>query len=84
MAERVGFEPTVALKLHWISRPAPSTTRTPLQKGITKTLYMIISGFQVNIELDCLFCFLFSRKNRKKSRSNALQVSCKTPSITAV
>ena len=30
MAERVGFEPTVELPLHMLSRHAPSTTRSPL------------------------------------------------------
>ena len=30
MAERVGFEPTVALRQHRFSRAVPLTTRTPL------------------------------------------------------
>ena len=35
MAERVGFEPTVSLRLHTLSKRAPSTTRTSLQKQKT-------------------------------------------------
>src|SRR5712691_3203385 len=31
MAERVGFEPTVELPQHTLSKRAPSTTRTPLR-----------------------------------------------------
>ena len=31
MAEREGFEPSVELPLHTLSRRAPSATRTPLQ-----------------------------------------------------
>lgn len=31
-AEKVGFEPTMPLRAYRFSRPAPSTTRTPLQK----------------------------------------------------
>lgn len=31
-AEKVGFEPTMPLRAYRFSRPAPSTTRTPLRK----------------------------------------------------
>ena len=31
LAEREGFEPSVRLPLHTLSKRAPSTTRTPLQ-----------------------------------------------------
>ena len=37
MAEREGFEPSVAFRLHTLSRRAPSTTRTPLQKTLLAT-----------------------------------------------
>lgn len=30
-AERVGFEPTVPLRVHWISSPAQSATLSPLR-----------------------------------------------------
>ena len=30
-AEKVGFEPTMPLRAYRFSRPAPSTTRTPLR-----------------------------------------------------
>ena len=33
MAEREGFEPSVRLPLHTLSKRAPSTTRTPLPCG---------------------------------------------------
>ena len=33
LAERVGFEPTVAFRLQRFSRPPPSTTRPPLRHG---------------------------------------------------
>jgi hypothetical protein len=33
LAERMGFEPTVRLPAHTLSKRAPSTTRTPLLKG---------------------------------------------------
>ena len=32
MAERVGFEPTVPVKVHTLSKRALSTTQPPLQK----------------------------------------------------
>ena len=32
MAERVGFEPTVDLRLRWFSRPEPSATQPPLRE----------------------------------------------------
>ena len=31
LEEGVGFEPTEPFRVHWFSRPAPSTTRTSLQ-----------------------------------------------------
>gem|GEM_PF-1380691 len=34
LAEKVGFEPTIPLRIYKLSRLAPSTTRTPLHKGL--------------------------------------------------
>ncbi len=36
MAERVGFEPTVPLTVHKLSKPAPSTTRPSLHENKNK------------------------------------------------
>jgi hypothetical protein len=42
-AERVGFEPTVVLRLHRFSRPTDSTTLAPLQKQIEPRLLRLAS-----------------------------------------
>ena len=38
MAERVGFEPTVPVTVHTLSRRAPSTTRAPLRHNPSKDI----------------------------------------------
>jgi hypothetical protein len=35
LAERVGFEPTLEFPLNTLSKRAPSTTRPPLQRGLS-------------------------------------------------
>ncbi len=37
LAEGEGFEPSVTLLLHWFSRPAPSTARTPFLTELNYT-----------------------------------------------
>ncbi len=40
MAEREGFEPSVRVNVHTLSRRAPSTTQTPLRtQEMVKRLY---------------------------------------------
>ena len=38
MAERAGFEPAIPFRVYTLSRRAPSTTRTPLQKKAHKEM----------------------------------------------
>ena|GEM_PF-5110998 len=41
MAERVGFEPTVPVKVRWFSRPELSTTQPPLQRTVFYTTLVL-------------------------------------------
>ena len=45
LAERVGFEPTVRLRVHMLSRHAPSASRTSLQFFVN-CLFMDVSPDQ--------------------------------------
>ena len=40
-AERVGFEPTVPVKVHWFSRPAHSATLSPLRMCSWRAIIVI-------------------------------------------
>lgn len=48
MAERKRFELSIAVKLYTLSRLAPSTTRTPLQRNIKYTVKAYIFNFLDN------------------------------------
>ena len=39
-AERVGFEPTVPLRIHYLSRVANSTTLAPLQSELNNFIFL--------------------------------------------
>ena len=55
MAERVGFEPTVPLTVHKLSKRAPSTTRPSLlkDKNVTK-YYQFCFNFNYFIQTDII------------------------------
>jgi hypothetical protein len=53
VAERVGFEPTVRLPLHTLSKRAPSTTRTPLQIWQQRRSSRVASTLRRD---DCMSC----------------------------
>ena len=44
MAEREGFEPSVRINVHTLSRRAPSATRTPLRKPIYRATELALYG----------------------------------------
>src|SRR5205807_3725808 len=50
LAERVGFEPTVGLPLHTLSKRAPSTTRTSLRSSGINSLQRPKNGVQPDCE----------------------------------
>jgi hypothetical protein len=63
MAEREGFEPSIELPLYWFSRPALSTTQTPLLVSIyyrSKPHKTILIQFKKNLSLIFLVGYFFT------------------------
>ena len=72
MAERGGFEPPVAFRLHWFSKPAHSATLAPLHKAIDQSAG---KGF-------CQGRTRFQRRLWKNSRRRAALSSARIPETT--
>ena len=75
MAEREGFEPSVELPLHTLSKRAPSTTRPSLQR-IQKVEPRSGLALSRRASLDCIGCSLAARG--KCGRFQAAQAGRKT------
>ena len=64
MAEREGFEPSVPVKIHTLSRRAPSATRPPLRLIKFGEIYPFLDGMSsINKPFDFgLYCLIFYMK----------------------
>jgi hypothetical protein len=82
MAERVGFEPTVPVRVQQFSRLSNSTTLAPLRELIT-SVTANVKEFQVAFKCEtfCLERFLFFRK---KSCINFLHSSASIPDLISI
>ena len=82
MAERVGFEPTVPVKVQQFSRLPDSTTLAPLRELII-SVTVNVKEFQVDSEPET-FGFERFLLRRKKSCINFLHSAANTPDLISI